>query len=75
MSTTTANASNAPAQPLHNSQQAATVIAPQAPVGNSNSKLAPGMGAKALLAKKMTKSVYVHLRTMSTTDETDQQRL
>lgn len=39
-------------QPLHNPSQAAQVVVPQAPLGNQ----APGMGAKALFAKKFTKA-------------------
>ncbi|KAH8106017.1 hypothetical protein BXZ70DRAFT_410271 [Cristinia sonorae] len=49
-----------PIQPLHNPSQAAHVVVPQAPLGNATnggSSLAAGMGAKALLAKKMAKSV------------------
>ena len=43
-------------EPLHNPAQAAQVIVPQAPLGNAtNGPLKPGMGAKALLAKKMAK--------------------
>ncbi|ESK97610.1 hypothetical protein Moror_17472 [Moniliophthora roreri MCA 2997] len=55
-STTTPNDSpNAtPIQPLHNPANAAHVVVPQAPLGNVVN--APGMGAKALLAKKMAKS-------------------
>ncbi|KAF8913859.1 hypothetical protein CPB84DRAFT_1840645 [Gymnopilus junonius] len=41
-----------PIQPLHNPSLAAQVVVPQAPLGNQ----APGMGAKALLAKKMAKN-------------------
>ncbi|KAG7097000.1 hypothetical protein E1B28_004395 [Marasmius oreades] len=41
-------------QPLHNPEFAAHVVVPQAPLGNVVN--APGMGAKALLAKKMAKS-------------------
>ncbi|KAK7049556.1 hypothetical protein VNI00_005587 [Paramarasmius palmivorus] len=54
--TTTPNDSpNAtPIQPLHNPANAAHVVVPQAPLGNVVN--APGMGAKALLAKKMAKS-------------------
>ena len=45
-----------PIQPLHNPKHAAHVVVPQAPLGNTtNSQLAPGMGAKALLAKRMAK--------------------
>jgi hypothetical protein len=58
-STTTPNDSpNAtPIQPLHNPANAAHVVVPQAPLGNVVN--APGMGAKALLAKKMAKSQCV----------------
>lgn len=47
-------------EPLHKPDQAAQVVVPQAPLGNAtngkfNNQL-PGMGAKALLAKKMAKS-------------------
>ncbi|KAF9462602.1 hypothetical protein BDZ94DRAFT_1165449 [Collybia nuda] len=45
----------APLQPLHNPSQAAHVVVPQAPLGNVANQ-APGMGAKALLAKKMAKN-------------------
>ncbi|KAI5124964.1 hypothetical protein M0805_007390 [Coniferiporia weirii] len=48
------------AEPLHNPSRAAQVVVPQAPLGNAtNGKFTnqmPGMGAKALLAKKMAKS-------------------
>ncbi|PPQ94956.1 hypothetical protein CVT25_003928 [Psilocybe cyanescens] len=44
-----------PIQPLHNPSQAAQVVVPQAPLGNVANQ-APGMGAKALLAKKLAKS-------------------
>ncbi|KAK7696040.1 hypothetical protein QCA50_000681 [Cerrena zonata] len=55
--TTTPNDSPAPIQPLHNPKQAAHVVVPQAPLGNAtNGQLAPGMGAKALLAKRMAKN-------------------
>ncbi|KAH9900028.1 hypothetical protein C8Q73DRAFT_743842 [Cubamyces lactineus] len=59
--TTTPNDSpiGTPIQPLHNPGQAAHVVVPQAPLGNSTNGLlnqAPGMGAKALLAKKFAKS-------------------
>lgn len=61
MSTTTSpNESPASVQPLHNPSQAAHVVVPQAPLGNSNTNAGsnniPGMGVKALLAKKMAKS-------------------
>jgi len=56
--TTTPNDSpiSVPFQPLHNPSQAAHVVVPQAPLGNVANQ-APGMGAKALLAKKMAKSL------------------
>lgn len=55
--TTTPNDSplNTPIQPLHNPSQAAYVTVPQAPLGNVANQ-APGMGAKALLAKKFAKA-------------------
>ncbi|KIM46226.1 hypothetical protein M413DRAFT_64377 [Hebeloma cylindrosporum] len=54
---TTSNDSPAatPIQPLHNPSLAAQVVVPQAPLGNVANQ-APGMGAKALLAKKLAKS-------------------
>ena len=59
MSTTsTPNGSPISVQPLHNPSQAAKVVVPQAPLG-MGSKVPVGMGAKALLAKKMAKSTYV----------------
>ncbi|KAH7916084.1 hypothetical protein BJ138DRAFT_1109003 [Hygrophoropsis aurantiaca] len=51
--------SSAPIQPMHNPSQAAHVVVPQAPLGNAtngSSTQVPGMGMKALLAKKMAKS-------------------
>ncbi|KAI0353462.1 hypothetical protein OH77DRAFT_1427138 [Trametes cingulata] len=59
--TTTPNDSpiGTPIQPLHNPAQAAHVVVPQAPLGNATNgpvNQAPGMGAKALLAKKFAKS-------------------
>ncbi|KAH9844122.1 uncharacterized protein C8Q71DRAFT_844844 [Rhodofomes roseus] len=54
--TTTPNDSPVHVQPLHNPSQAAHVVVPQAPLGNATNGVpsqAPGMGAKALLAKKM----------------------
>ncbi|EPT03622.1 hypothetical protein FOMPIDRAFT_1046659 [Fomitopsis schrenkii] len=54
--TTTPNDSPVHVQPLHNPSQAAHVVVPQAPLGNATNGLssqAPGMGAKALLAKKL----------------------
>jgi hypothetical protein len=47
-----------PIQPLHNPSQAAHVVVPQAPLGNVINQPA-GMGAKALLAKKMAKDMSV----------------
>jgi hypothetical protein len=41
-------------EPLHHPAQAAHVVVPQAPLGNVANQA--GMGAKALLAKKMAKS-------------------
>ncbi|KAF9006422.1 hypothetical protein BDQ17DRAFT_1423312 [Cyathus striatus] len=46
---------DSPIQPLHNLSQAAQVVVPKAPLGNVANQ-APGMGAKALLAKKLAKS-------------------
>jgi len=45
-------------EPLHNPAHAAKVVLPQAPLGNATNGInqVPGMGAKALLAKKMAKS-------------------
>ncbi|KAJ7283695.1 hypothetical protein C8J57DRAFT_1462685 [Mycena rebaudengoi] len=56
--TTTPNDSpiSAPILPLHNPAQAAHVVVPKAPLGNVANQ-APGMGAKALLAKKMAKNL------------------
>ncbi|KII94827.1 hypothetical protein PLICRDRAFT_98080 [Plicaturopsis crispa FD-325 SS-3] len=54
---------SAAVQPLHNPSQAAHIVVPQAPLGNAtlngtaNSQQAPGMGVKALLAKKMAKNI------------------
>jgi hypothetical protein len=47
---------------MHNPSQAAHVVVPQAPLGNATNGtvVAPGMGMKALLAKKMAKSKYVN---------------
>ncbi|KAI1786681.1 hypothetical protein LXA43DRAFT_1032865 [Ganoderma leucocontextum] len=50
---------SAPIQPMHNPAQAAHVVVPQAPLGNATNghySQVPGMGAKALLAKKFAKS-------------------
>ncbi|KAJ7667981.1 hypothetical protein DFH06DRAFT_235135 [Mycena polygramma] len=47
---------SAPIQPLHNPAQAAHVVVPKAPLGNVGNQPA-GMGAKALLAKKMAKNL------------------
>jgi hypothetical protein len=52
--------SPAPIQPLHNPSQAAHIVVPQAPLGNVVNQ-APGMGAKALLAKKMAKNLSATL--------------
>lgn len=57
-STTSPDGSPAPIQPLHNPSQAAHIVVPQAPLGNVVNQ-APGMGAKALLAKKMAKTLSV----------------
>ncbi|KAH7887785.1 hypothetical protein F5I97DRAFT_1805615 [Phlebopus sp. FC_14] len=49
---------SAPIQPMHNPSQAAKVVVPQAPLGgatNGATSVAPGMGTRALLAKKMAK--------------------
>jgi hypothetical protein len=43
---------------MHNPSLAAHVVVPQAPLGNVANQ-APGMGAKALLAKKFAKSQRV----------------
>jgi hypothetical protein len=48
--------------PLHNPDQAAHIVVPQAPLGNATNgaaSQAPGMGAKALLAKRL-KNRSVH---------------
>jgi len=46
-----------PIQPLHNPSLAAQVVVPKAPIGNGNSiNQAPGMGAKALFAKKLARN-------------------
>jgi len=52
----TPNDSPSHVQPLHNPSQAAHVAVPQAPLGYSANGQIPGMGVKALLAKKMAKS-------------------
>jgi len=44
-----------PIQPLHNPAQAAQIVVPKAPL-NKNVVNNPGMGAKALLEKKMAKA-------------------
>lgn len=49
-------------EPMHNPAHAAKVIVPQAPLGNATNghiNALPGMGAKALLAKKMAKNTCV----------------
>jgi hypothetical protein len=46
-------------EPLHHPQNAAHVAIPQAPLGNTTNgpiNHAPGMGARALLVKRMAKS-------------------
>ncbi|KAG2152190.1 hypothetical protein BD769DRAFT_25401 [Suillus cothurnatus] len=58
-STPTDSPVSAPIQPMHNPSQAAHVVVPQAPLGhvaNGTNNTIPGMGMKALLAKKMAKS-------------------
>ncbi|KDQ64294.1 hypothetical protein JAAARDRAFT_221860 [Jaapia argillacea MUCL 33604] len=59
MSTTsTPNDSPVHIQSLHNPSQAARVAVPQAPLGNATNGAtfpAPGMGTKALLAKRIAK--------------------
>ena len=62
MSTTSTPNASPIVQPLHNPSQAAKVVVPQAPLGMSTkaaASQAPGMGARALLAKKMAKTTYV----------------
>jgi len=63
-STSTPNDSpaSAPILPMHNPSQAAHIVVPQAPLGSATNGtvVAPGMGMKALLAKKMAKSKYVN---------------
>lgn len=54
------DASPSTIQPLHNPSQAAQVVIPQAPLGNVVNQ-APGMGAKALFAKKFTKAQCAYL--------------
>ena len=50
--------------PLHNPQNAAHVTVPQAPLGNATNgptnQGLPGMGARALLAKRMAKNQCAH---------------
>ncbi|KAH9927205.1 uncharacterized protein BXZ73DRAFT_102791 [Epithele typhae] len=55
-STPTDSPIGTPIQPMHNPSQAAHVVVPQAPLGNATNGQLPGMGAKALLAKKFAKS-------------------
>ncbi|THH15201.1 hypothetical protein EW146_g5229 [Bondarzewia mesenterica] len=48
-----------PIQPLHNPKHAALVAVPQAPLGNTTNgpaNQAPGMGVKAMLAKRIAKN-------------------
>ncbi|KAF9534886.1 hypothetical protein CPB83DRAFT_803201 [Crepidotus variabilis] len=51
---TTASPNESPVavQPLHNPSRSAQIVVPKAPIGNQ----APGLGAKALLSKKMGKN-------------------
>jgi hypothetical protein len=57
MSIHTNSADSTLIQPLHNPSLAAQVVVPQAPIGNGSViNRAPGMGAKALLAKKLAKN-------------------
>ena len=57
MSTPINSPDSTPIQPLHNPSLAAQVVVPQAPIGNGTlANQAPGMGAKALLAKKLAKN-------------------
>jgi hypothetical protein len=67
MSTTTSpDGSPASIQPLHNPSQAAHVVVPQAPLGNVVNQV-PGMGAKALFAKKLAKNLSATLSFMPLT--------
>lgn len=47
---------------MHHPSQAAHIVVPQAPLGNATNgkSVVPGMGMKALLAKKMAKTKYVN---------------
>lgn len=55
-SQSTPSGSPMPVQPLHHPDQAAQVHVPQAPLGNAtNIANAPGLGGKALLAKKLAR--------------------
>jgi len=56
---TTPNDSPVQTQPMHNPSLAAHIVHPQAPLGNATNGFnpAPGMGAKALLAKRMAKNI------------------
>ncbi|EJF62798.1 hypothetical protein BD309DRAFT_986811 [Dichomitus squalens] len=57
--TPTESPTGTPIQPMHNPAQAAHVVVPQAPLGNATNgqyNQLPGMGAKALLAKKFAKT-------------------
>ncbi|KAH9999900.1 hypothetical protein BJV77DRAFT_1064059 [Russula vinacea] len=59
MSTPSDSPASVHIQPLHNPQNAAQVSIPQAPLGNAtNGQMAhaPGMGTRALLAKRMAKT-------------------
>ncbi|KAG1872559.1 hypothetical protein C8R48DRAFT_746216 [Suillus tomentosus] len=58
-STPTDSPASAPIQPMHNPSQAAHIVVPQAPLGhvaNGANNAIPGMGMKALLAKKLAKT-------------------
>lgn len=53
MSTAQSTPEVSPIQPLHNPAAAAKVEVPQAPLGNATNLFVPGLGEKALLAKKL----------------------
>ncbi|KAI6035351.1 hypothetical protein F5J12DRAFT_924207 [Pisolithus orientalis] len=50
--------SPAPIQPMHNPSQAAHIVVPQGPLGNATNGATNGLGAKALLAKRMAKGSH-----------------
>ncbi|KAI9574619.1 hypothetical protein HD554DRAFT_2010999 [Boletus coccyginus] len=58
ISTPNDSPASAPILPMHNPSQAAHIVVPQAPLGSATNGtvVAPGMGMKALLAKKLAKS-------------------